>query len=77
MHAALDNPEELLVVTMDRRVFLEPLHCLGRPLEGELETVFCLFRGARKRSAFVQRHDDVGAYFALCVHDACWAKEVL
>ena len=77
MHAALDNPEELLVVTMDGRVFLEPLHGLGRPFERVVQAVFRLFRRARVGRAFVERHDDVGADFPLGVHDACRAKEML
>ena len=76
VHAALDNPEELLVVTVDGRVLLEPLHGLGRPLEGVIQAVFRLFRGTREGRALVERHDDVGADFALGVHDACGAKEV-
>ena len=76
VHAALDNPEELLVVPVDRRVLLEPLHGFRGPLEGELEAVFRLLRRTREGRALVERHDDVCAYFALGVHDACGAKEV-
>ncbi len=76
VHAALDNPEELLVVPVDGRVLLEPLHGLCGPLEGVIQAVFRLLRRTREGCALVERHDDVGPYFALGVHDACGAKEV-
>ena len=77
VHAALDDSKKLLVVTVNRRVFLEPLHGLGGPLECEFKAMFGFLGGARERSAFVERHDDVGADFALGVHHACGAKKVL
>ena len=77
VHAALDNPEELLVITVDGRVLLQPLHGFGRPFERVVQAMLRLFRRTREGRAFVERHDDVGADFPLGVHDACRAKEML
>ena len=77
VHAALDDSKELLIVAVDRRVFLEPFHRFGCPPERIVQAMFRFFDGARVRRAFVERHDDVGADFALGVHDACRAKEML
>ena len=77
VHTALDNAKELLVVTVNRRMLLEPFHRFCRPTERVIQTVFCFFDRARVRSTFIERHDDVRADFALGVHYACRAKEVL
>ena len=77
MHAALDNSEELLIVTVNGRVLLKPLHGLGGPFQGVIQAMLRFLGGTRVRSAFVERHDDVCADFALGVHDACGAEKVL
>ena len=77
VHAALDNSKKMLVVTMNRRVFLEPIHRFGGPTERVVQAVFRFFDRARIRRAFVQSHDDIRADFALGVHYACRAKEML
>ena len=77
VHAALDDSKELLIVTVDGRVFLEPFHRFVCPPECIAQAMFRLFDGTWVRRAFVERHDDVGADFTLGVHDACRAKEML
>ena len=68
VHAALHNPEKVLRVAVERRIFAEPVHGAAGPFERQVQRVRGLLDGARVRRAFVKSHDDVGADFALGQH---------
>ena len=68
VHAALDNPEKVLRVAVNRRIFAEPVHGASGPLEREIQRMGGFLDGARVRRAFVEGHDDIRADFALGLH---------
>lgn len=77
MHTALHDSEELLLVTVDFRVGLKPVHGLFGPFQRKIQTVFRFLLRAGVGGTLVKGHDDVCADFALGLHNGFRAEKVL